>query len=200
MNAILNILKKIKLFLIIPALVIIAMLLYHYKGLIVAATVNGQPVSRIAVLKELEKEGGKQVLGTFVTNQLILQEAKKEKVSVTQNEIDDQINKITESLKSSGQDLNSALAAQGMTKADLEDQVKLQLLVQKMAGKNISVSDTEISDYFNKNKATYPKGTKLESVKDQIKSDLTNQKMSEAVNSWLTDLRSKAKINYFVNY
>lgn len=187
--------------LLIPVAVIIALLLYRAKGIFVAATVNGQPVSRLSVLKELEKEGGKSVLDNLITNSLVLQEAKKEKVTVSQSEIDGQINKITDNLKASGQDLNSALAAQGMTKADLTDQVKLQLLVQKMAGKDITVTDQEISDYFKQNQSTYPKGQKLDqTLKDQIKSDLTQQKTNAAIQTWLANLKTKAKINYYVNY
>jgi foldase protein PrsA len=195
-----KIIKKLKTFLIIAAAILIAVLLYIGKGLFIAATVNGQPVSRLAVVKELEKEGGRTVLDNLVTNSLILQEAKKEKITVSQTDINAQLTKITDSLKSSGQDLNTALAAQGMTKQDLLDQIKLQLLVQKMAGKDITVSDTEISDYYKQNQSSYPKNTKLEDVKDQIKSDLQSQKLNQSVSSWIANLKSKAKINYFVGY
>lgn len=189
-----------KKFLIIPALLIIAFLAFRFKGLLIAATVNGEPISRVAVVQELEKEGGKTVLGNFVTNALILQEAKKEKVTVSSTEIGTQISQIESNLKTSGQDLTSALAAQGMTRGDLENQVKLQILVQKMAGKNIEVSDAEAQDYFKKNQSTYPKGTKYDSVKTQIMSDLQQQKLNDAITTWISGLKTKAKINYWVSY
>jgi parvulin-like peptidyl-prolyl isomerase len=184
----------------IPLAVAFAIILYHFKGYLVAATVNGEPISRVSVLTQLEKEGGNQILDNLITNTLILQEAKKEKVTVTSQEISDQINKISDNLKTSGQDLDSALAAQGMTRKDLEDQVKLQLLVQKMAGKDITVSDQEISDYFKTNSASYPKGTKLADVKDEISSTLKDQKLNDAITTWIQNIKTKAKINYFVNY
>ncbi|HWA52469.1 MAG TPA: SurA N-terminal domain-containing protein [Patescibacteria group bacterium] len=186
--------------LLIPAAVILAILLYHFKGVFVAATVNGEPISRYAVVSELEKEGGQSVLDNLVTNDLILQEAKKEKVTVTQSEINDQITQITDNLKSQGEDLNTALAAQGMTQKDLQDQVKLQLLVQKMAGKSVTVSDQEISDYFNQNKSTYPKGATLASEQADIKNTLQQQKLQQAESTFIDGLKSKAKINYFVGY
>lgn len=184
----------------IPLAIVIAIVLYHFKGLIVAATVNGKPVSRMSVVAQLEKEGGKTVLDNLVTNELVLQEAQKEKVTASPAEITAQISQITENLKAQGQDLNSALAAQGMTQSDLNDQIKLQILVQKMAGKGITVTDKEVSDYFNQNISSYPKGTKLDSVSAQIKSDLEQQKMNTAITSWINNLKSKAKINYFVGY
>ena len=87
-----------------------------------------------------------------------------------------------------------------MTQKDLNDQIKLQILVQKMAGKGITVSDKEAQDYFTQNTSSYPKGTKFESVKDQIVSTLKQQKLSTAITSWIAGLKSKAKINYFVSY
>lgn len=193
--------KRAKFFLIIPVVIIVALLLYRFKGLVVAATVNGEPISRFAVTAELEKEGGKQVLSSLITNALVLQEASKEKVSVTDAEVNDQINKITENLKTSGQDLNTALAAQGMTKKDLEYQIRLQVLVQKMAGKGVAdTTDQEALDYFNKNQSSYAKGTKFDVVKEQIKTDLKDQKANQAVTTWINNLKSKAKVVYFVNY
>ena len=184
----------------IGALVIIAFLLFQFKGLFIAATVNGQPISRLEVLGQLEKEGGKSVLDTLVTNNLIMQEAAKEKVTVSSTEISAQIAQITSNLKAQGQDLNSALAAQGMTQNDLNYQVKLQILVQKLAGKGITVTDQEAQDYFKQNQSTFPKGSKFADVSTQIKSQLLQQKTSEAIQTWITNLKSKAKINYFVKY
>jgi foldase protein PrsA len=184
----------------IPLAVIVALVLFRFKGLFVAATVNGQPISRVAVVKQLEKEGGKSVLDTIVTNNLILQEAAKEKVTASSSEVSAQITQITNNLKAQGEDLDTALTQQGMTKQDLNDQVKLQILVQKMAGKGVTVSDKEAEDYFNQNKTSYPKGAKFADEEAQIKTTLQQQKVNQAITTWVTNLKSKAKINYFVSY
>lgn len=198
-TAVLGNIRKSKLFW-VPVAVIIALVLYRFKGVLVAATVNGEPISRISLIQQLEKQGGKTILDNLVTNALILQEAKKQNVTVTPQEISDQINKISDNLKKQGQDLDQALASQGMTKNDLNDQIKLQIIVQKLAGQGIEVTDKEAQDSFNQNKTTYPKNTKFETVKDQIISDLKSQKLNQKISTWLNDLRTKAKISYFVNY
>lgn len=185
----------------IPIAILLAIILYRFKGLVVVATVNGEPMSRIEVLRQLEKEGGKNVLDTMITNALILQEGKKQKIAATQDEINTQISQIEENLKAAGQTLDSALEVRGMTRKDLDDQIKLQVLVQKMAGKDIKVEDKEIEDYFNQNKASYPAGQKLdETLKDQIKKDLESQKLNTSIQDWITNLKTNAKINYFVQY
>ncbi len=192
---------KPRLFL-IAILLVLAVLLYHFKGVFVAATVNGEPISRLSVISQLEKQkpyGGQDVLNNLIINDLVLQEAQKEKVTVSSTEIQAQVAQITGNLPQ-GKDLNSALAASGMTQNDLNYQVKLQILVQKMAGKDITVTDKEAEDYFNQNKITFPKGSKFADVSTQIKSQLIQQKTSETIQAWITNLKSKAKINYFVSY
>src|SRR6185437_15716292 len=64
------------------ALIIIIILLgaaiYYFRGLFVAAVVNGQPISRLEVVQQAEKQSGKQTLDTLVRDALIEQEANKE--------------------------------------------------------------------------------------------------------------------------
>src|SRR5688572_16109970 len=48
--------------------------LYFLRGVFVAATVNGKPISRLALVKELEKQNGKETLNSLVTKELIFQE------------------------------------------------------------------------------------------------------------------------------
>ncbi|MCR4330711.1 MAG: SurA N-terminal domain-containing protein, partial [Patescibacteria group bacterium] len=52
-------------------------LLFYGKGVFVAATVNGSPISRLSVVQQLEKEGGKNTLDSLITERLIESEVKK---------------------------------------------------------------------------------------------------------------------------
>ncbi len=192
-------LKQPKVFvpLIIIVLIILAFLL---KGLFVAALVNGQPITRLTVIAELEKQGGKQTLASLVNQTLILQEAKKKNINVTQKEIDTQSKQIEDSLKKQGQNLDTALAVQGMTRQDFLMQLKLRSLVEKLLGDQIKVTDQEVSDYIEKNKDTLPTNLKEDEIKTGVKEQLKQQKMASMSQSWLANLTKNAKINYFVNY
>lgn len=183
------------------ALVVIALagLVYYFKGLFIVATVNGQPISRLALVRELEKQGGKQTLDGLITKTLVLQEAKKQGITVSGDEVGEEIKKIEENLTQQGQDLDKLLSTQGMTRNDLTQQIKLQKLVEKMAKKDISVSDQEVNDYLEKNKDTLPKGVDAEQIKVNIKQQLEQQKLNEKAQSLIQSLREKAKINYFLN-
>src|SRR3990167_10320737 len=93
--------------------------LFFAKGFFVAATVNGSPVSRLSVIKELEKQGGKQALEAIINKKLIETELNKQKVTVTKEEVDAEIDKIKSQVISQGGTLEMALAQQGMTEEKL---------------------------------------------------------------------------------
>jgi parvulin-like peptidyl-prolyl isomerase len=185
----------------IPLIIIVlAIAAFYLKGLFIAAFVNGEPITRIAVIKELEKQGGKQTLSSLVNQALILQEAKKKNIEVSQKEVDDAAKKIEDSLKTQGQSLNTALAMQGMTKQDLLMQLKLRSMVEKLLADKIGVTDKEITDYIEKNKDTLPTTSTADELKKSVGEQLKQQKMASASQAWLDGLTKNAKINYFVSY
>ena len=191
---------KTRKFLILLLIIIVGGVLFYFKGLFIVATVNGQPVTRIALIQELEKRNGKQMLSSLVTQILIEQEAQKQNISVSKEEIDNEVKKVEEGLKKQGQTLDAALGFQGLTKNDFIAQIKLQKLVEKMLAKDIKVTDKEVADYIATNKDSIPTDLKPEEVTASAKQQLEQQKLSTKAQPWIEGLQSKAKINYFVNY
>jgi len=190
--------KSIKKYVLISLVLIIAVfLLYYFKGLFITAVVNGEPISRIALIQELEKQYGKQTLSSLVTKTLILQEAKKQNVSVSNQDIDSEIKKIEDNLSKQGQTLDQALLFQGMTKENLIDQIKTQKLIEKMLGKDIKISNKEIDDYIEQNKENLPADKSGEEMKTLAKQQLTQKKLVEKYQSWIGNLQKNAKISYF---
>ncbi|MDO8504122.1 MAG: SurA N-terminal domain-containing protein [bacterium] len=187
---------------VVVALIIIAAVgfTYYFRGLFVSATVNGQPISRLSIIKELEKRQGKAALDSLITETLILQETAKQKVAVPQADIDAELASFEGKLKESGQDLNAFLASSGWTKEDLVKQIKIQKLVEKVLGDKIAVTEDEINKYINDNKDLFAEGIKDEEKKTQAKEALRQQKLGEEFQKWLADLQAKAKIDYFVGY
>jgi parvulin-like peptidyl-prolyl isomerase len=173
---------------------------FFLKGFFVAALVNGEPITRIQVISDLEKQGGKQALSSLVNQTLILQEARKKNIQASQSEIDAAVKKIEDSLKSQGQTLDAALTAQGMTRQDLSFQLKLRNLVEKLLADKIKVTDKEVADYTEQNKANFPATLSADEIKKSVTEQLKQQKLGSASQAWLQELTKNAKINYFVNY
>ena len=179
-------------------IILIAGILFTSRNQIIVATVNGEPINRFTLINELEKQDGKRVMESIVSKTLVLQEAKKKNIVVTKNEIDSEIKKIEEGLKARGQTLNQVLQLQGVTIDVVQEQIKLNLIMKKILGDKITVSDKEVADYIEKNKPEAPEGTKPEDLRVQIKTQLEQQKSQEKAQEFMKNLQDKAKINYYI--
>lgn len=188
--------KQIK---VIAAIIIVLALLFFEKGLFVAALVNGKPISRFLVINQLEKQSGKSVLDSLVMQTLILNEAEKRKIKIDQKDIDAQLSTIQKNVEKQGSTLDQALASQRMTKNQLTDQIRLQLLLNKMIDQNVTVTDKEVDDYISANKDQLGQQDS-ETLRSQIKKQLAAQKIDQKTQQFLQDLKNKANITYFVNY
>jgi len=184
-------------FIIIFVLIFGLISFYFSRKFLIVATVNGKSISRLTVIKTLEKQAGKKTLENLIVKSLILQEANKRKINVSQKDIDNEIKKIKSNLSSQGMTLDQALKSQGMTKNDLVKELKTQLTLQKMAGNNIKISKKEIDDFIKKNKDHYP-DKKIS--RNQAVAQLKQQKTQQNIQKFLANLKAKAKITYFVNY
>lgn len=195
----LRLLRKPKVF--IPLIIlIIAGILFYARSLFIVAIVNGQPIARITLIQELEKRGGKQALSSIITQTLIVQEAHKRNIDVSQEELDEMLKTIEDGFKKQGQNLDQALVLQGLTRKDLESQLRIQKLIEKILAKDIKVTDRELSDYIEKNKSTIPSDMKVDEVKKSAREQLEQQKLGTKAQAFIQTLQSKAKIQYFVNY
>ena len=181
-------------------LALILTALFFAKGLFIAATLNGSPISRLSVIKDLEKQGGKQTLEVIITQKLINTELAKQNISVTKEEVDQEIKKIEAQVTSQGGTLKDALAQQNMTEEKLREQITIQKKLEKLLADKVAVSDTEIDAYIKENKTTPPKDVKVEDFKKQIGDQLKQQKFQQVAQKWVSDLKTNAKINYYVNY
>lgn len=200
-NLIVRLPKKI--FLLGLIFLLVLGLIYFSVRFFLVASVNGQLIGRLTIIQELEKQGGKKTLEVIISKTLINQEAKKRKVNISQKDIDAEIQKIETNVTAQGSTLDQALQQQGMTKNDLTDEIKLQLLVTKMVDNNISVTDKEIDDYLANQKAQSSLSSAQpvpELTRDQAKGAIKQQKLQAKIQTFVADLQAKAKINYFIKY
>ncbi len=179
---------------------LLAGVVYLLRGWFVIAFVNGQPITRLQLINDLESQYGKQAENNLVTKTLILQEAKKKGVNVSAAEVNDEIKKIELQLSQGGQSLDQALAAQGMTRSSLDEQIRLQKIIEKLVGKDTQVTDAEVSNYIEQNKASIPEGSDTNELRTAIRQQLLQQKQSDKVQTLLKQLQDKAKIFYIVQY
>lgn len=190
---------SVKAAVIVAVVIVLLALAFYCKGLFIAATVNGSPVSRLSVISELEKTSGKKALDSLITKKLLNDEAKKKGVTVTTDEVNAEITKIEEQLKTQGGTLDAVLAQQGMTRADMVEQITLQKKLEKLLGDKIAVTDEEAMKLLTDSKVAVPKGEE-EKYKAQAIEQIRGQKLNDAAGAFIESLRTQASIHYFVNY
>lgn len=180
--------------------VLLGLFLFSFKDYYFAAIVNNRPITRHSLDRELEKQGGRQVLEGLITEILILQEAKEQKVEISQEEIEAKMGEIETQVTSQGSDLDTLLEAQGQTRQDLEEQIEVQLIVEKIVDKDVVISEEELENYFEENKEFLAEGATFEEIKEDLRESLRQEKISNQTQAWLEGLKQKAKIYYLLEF
>ena len=180
-------------------IIVIILLAYFFKGLFIAATVDGSPIGRLTVIQKLEKDSGKALLDSLVTEKLIQNEANTKNIVVTDDQINAEIKRVETQVVAQGGTLEIALSAQNMTIEDLKKRIFLQKEIEGLIADKINVTDQEIAQYIIDNKVSVTKGQEA-AVNQQVKTEIANQKLNKEADALISELKAKAKIQYFVNY
>ena len=170
-----------------------------FKGVFVAASVNGKPISRWSLIQRLEQQGGKNVLDSMITEELIANEAKRKRLVVSEDEINQQIKTIEASVAKQGTTLKQALERQGMTEADLRKDLQSQKIVEKLVAGKVKVTDAEVDKYITDSKTPIEEGEES-ATKIQVAEQLKQQKFQEEAQLLIASLKKVAKIEYYATY
>lgn len=187
--------SKLKYLILFLVLVILFGVGYYYKGAFIVASINGTPVTRVQLWNKLEEEYGDQALNTIVSEQLILQDARKNNITVSSAEVDNQIKTIEDNVKAQGMTMEDALNYWGLSQDSLRRQIMLQLILEKTVKDQVNVSDDEVTQYIKDNLGEDQEMT--QDVKDQARNSLEQSKTSDAIQKYLDDLRAKSNVEVY---
>ena len=188
-----------KTMIVLVAIIAIGALFYVGKGWFIVATVDGSPISRLSIIGKLEKASGKTLLDTLITEKLIQNEAKEKGIVVSEEEVNSEIKKVQDQVTVQGGTLEAALVAQGMDMQDLKSRITLQKDLEKLLADKTNVTDSEVEQYVKDNKVSVPQGQEA-AMSAQVRDALVNQKLVKEADTLIAALKSRAKIQYFVNY
>ncbi|GGJ01379.1 hypothetical protein GCM10010885_08220 [Alicyclobacillus cellulosilyticus] len=141
----------------------------------VVAQVGDKVIYERQLAAQVESVAGSQVLTDLITKQLVNQAAAKEGLTVTSQEVNQALknlelaNGIT-----SDQELAMALAASNMTLAQLKDNVRTQVLAEKVAEHEVNVTDAQVAAYYKAHRKQFKQP--LTKVKAQIIRTIKQQK------------------------
>jgi hypothetical protein len=162
------------------------------RGYIVAAMVNGKPVFGWELNSAVMSRYGSQTLENMISERLIAETAQKQGIIVSKSEVDGKLNDLVKSLGPNVK-IDDVLKYQGVTRSEFENQVRLQLAVEKLLGKDVVVSDADIDTYIAENKETLT-ATDEAGLREEAKQTLFSQQVSQKIQPWFAELKGKAKI------
>lgn len=125
------------------------------------ASVNGKEISKDDLYAEMLKTSGPETLDLMISDEIIRQETEKENISVTDEEIAAEI-AVYEEEYGGAEQLEAALAENGMTIEDLKEEVQTYVKIEKLIGPNIEITDEQIEAYFEENKDSLGQSAKVE--------------------------------------
>lgn len=196
------------------ALAAAALLAYVYvaqRGLVVAATVNGKPITRLAVIQQLEKKAGQRMLDEMIAHRLITEAAASAGIVVDEPEIATEIDKVKDQFKAEGMDFDQVFnqkEGRGMTLAGLRASITENLLfnkfIRKVAGDRVVVTQAEVDTYLAQPDGllprAVPRGMTKEDYRKQVYEELTAAKLQGETSKWMMQARATSDIKFHVWY
>lgn len=180
-----------------PLLVLLLLgLVYLIKDEVIVASVNGKPITRLALIRNLEQQSASAVLENLTLKMLVEQELKKAGVEVTDEEMEAEITKIEDQLSSQGQNLDDLLRAQGLDRAEVKEQLALSKGLEKLLADKVSVTEDEVVAYFEENKEFMGVMT-LDEVRADIETQLKQEKLQAEQQKWFAEIKNSANIKYY---
>lgn len=184
--------KSFYIVLIVAGILLLAM---YKKNWFVAAIVNGSPVTNLELQIRLNQQFRTQVLNQLVNEKIILNEAAKNNIRISDKEVVDRISEIETSVGGS-EALDTLLSQQGQSRITLKDQIRIQLIINKLYENEATVSAEEVTQFIEENREQL-RATESASQQKEASEALKNQKLSQLFSEKFQDLRQKAKIQIF---
>jgi foldase protein PrsA len=115
------------------------------------ASVGGENIKKEELYSLLVKQYGNEALDALVTDKIIEIEAKKEKITISDKEKEEELKDLKESYGGE-EGFKAALEQSGVTEAGIAEDIEKYLKTEKLLEPRIDLKEEEIKAYFDENK------------------------------------------------
>ncbi|TYS58810.1 foldase [Bacillus infantis] len=115
------------------------------------ASVGSESIKKEELYSLLVKQYGDEALDALVTDKIIEMEAKKEKVTISDKEKEEELKNLKESYGGE-EGFKAALEQSGVTEAGIAEDIEKYLKTEKLLEPRIDLKEDEIKAYFDENK------------------------------------------------
>lgn len=165
-----------------------------------AAEVNGEVITQDELNEILNNTYGNDILEALISEKLIEQAASKKNLTVSKAEIDDEYQTVVDSY-GGDEAFKETIAASGVTEAQVKADIKSYLLAEKLLKPGIKISEDEMKQYFEDNKASFATDDQVkashilvadEKTANEIKEKLANgEDFAKLAKEYSTDTSTK---------
>jgi foldase protein PrsA len=146
------------------------------------AKVDGEAISKDVLYDEMVKQYGAATVEQLIADKIVASEAKKEKVTITDKELNEEVDKLKESY--GGEEVfNQMLESNNTTVDELKDDLKNYLTIRKLLEPQIKITDEELQTYFNENKDSFGEAEQVKAshilVADEATAKEIKQKLAD---------------------
>ena len=188
---------------VVAALALVDLSVQYINNDYSVAVVNGSRITKSQWHNRLAATYGPGVASQLIEEKIIMLEAKKEGVSVGDDEIKEEIDKIIESI--GGDEMfEAALKANNITLKDLEGQIKIDLLATKILTPTLEYVDEDVKDFFDQysdvifptETAALEDGEKLDfdTFREETEEVFIQQEVQIQKSSWLSEKKAEYSV------
>lgn len=189
-------------YLYIVAVVLAAIgILFALSKFWVIAWVDNKPVTKFALYSMLEKRDAGKTTEELITETLVNSEAGKRRQAVADAEVEAEIKKI-EDQQGGAEQLNQILSIRGLTREDFQKLVRQQLLIQKMFGEGINITDQDVEKYIEANKESIspevlnnPESSEAAKLREGVKEQLKWDQVNTSYKKWLDENLTGSRVS-----
>src|SRR6056297_13281 len=144
----------------------------------------------------------RQVLQEMIDEELLYQKAKQAGASTDSQEVEKQCQQ-TKNQFQNQENFQKALQENNLTEEDLKSNIERgivlnQYIEQIRQERDLEVTEEEIQNFYDQNIAKQEGAPELKELKEQIKQELEQQKISGIIDQILSDFKEKSDIQTFL--
>ncbi|MET3696236.1 foldase protein PrsA [Bacillus oleivorans] len=146
------------------------------------ASVNGNDISEDELYDLLVTQYGNSALDLLITNEIIELESEKQNVSVSAEEINEEVQVLMDSYGGE-ENFNMVLESSGVSLDSLKSDIKTYLLTEKLMAPQIEITEEEMQTYFEENKDMFAQAEQVEASHILVEDEATAQEVKEKLDS-----------------
>jgi foldase protein PrsA len=146
------------------------------------AKINGEEISKDELYDEMVKQYGVATVERLIADKIVASEAKKQKITITDDELNKEVDKLKESY-GGDEVFNQVLESNNTTLDVLKEDLSNYLTLRKLIEPQIEITDEELKAYFDENKDSLGEAEQVKAshilVEDEAVAKEIKQKLAD---------------------